>query len=266
MEFFGVGPAELLFLLVLGLIVVGPERLPDMARSAGRLVAWLMAWQQRSPEFQTIQQIRHDMQQEIVDLRDELMRTQKQLANSVQPLQETVPSLSKDLEKAAEAASRPRSPSPPAAPSSVRGSPVPTTGLSKRPQGTQESQESQGSPEGKGTAGVQGAAGSAGPEGAKEVKPDRSLQNGHTEASPTLLSRESPLAERADAEHEHNPLTEKKNQQEQQQDALLSEVQALRAEMQALKEHLCERGYLAADWPEPPAPSPVIPSREVSSS
>jgi sec-independent protein translocase protein TatB len=261
MEFFGVGPAELLFLLVLGLIVVGPERLPDMARSAGRLVAWLMAWQQRSPEFQTIQQIRHDMQQEIVDLRDELMRTQKQLANSVQPLQQTVPSLSKDLEKAAEAASRPRSPSPPAAPSSVRGSPVPTTGLSKRTQG------SQGSQEGKGTAGVQGPAESAGSAelgGTKEVKPDRSLQNGHTEASPTLLTGESPPAEPAEAEHEHEPVNEKKNQQEQ--DALLSEVQALRAEMQALKEHLRERGYLAADWPDAPAPSLAIPSREVSSS
>jgi sec-independent protein translocase protein TatB len=38
MDFLGVGPLELLVILVLALIVVGPERLPQLARSIGNTV------------------------------------------------------------------------------------------------------------------------------------------------------------------------------------------------------------------------------------
>lgn len=79
MNFLGVGPLELLLVLVIGLIVLGPERLQNLGRAAGKLVARLMAWQSQSPEAQLIQQIRSDFQQEIVDLRDELVRAKRQL-------------------------------------------------------------------------------------------------------------------------------------------------------------------------------------------
>ena len=38
MDFFGVGPLELLMLLVVGLIVLGPERLPEVAVKTGRFI------------------------------------------------------------------------------------------------------------------------------------------------------------------------------------------------------------------------------------
>ena len=38
MEFMGVGPTELLVVMVLALLVLGPQRLTQFARSAGRLV------------------------------------------------------------------------------------------------------------------------------------------------------------------------------------------------------------------------------------
>jgi sec-independent protein translocase protein TatB len=79
MNFFGVGPLELFFILILGLIVLGPERLPEVGRFIGRKMAELMAWQQQSPEAQMIQQIRKDVEQEIVELRDELVQARAQL-------------------------------------------------------------------------------------------------------------------------------------------------------------------------------------------
>ena len=41
MEVFGVGPGELLLILVLALVVLGPERLPEVASQLGRTVAEL---------------------------------------------------------------------------------------------------------------------------------------------------------------------------------------------------------------------------------
>lgn len=83
MNILGVGPAELLFILILGLLVIGPERLPEIAHSLGRLVARLMFWQQRSPEVRMFQQIRTEFEQEIQQLRDELAQTQQQLVSNL---------------------------------------------------------------------------------------------------------------------------------------------------------------------------------------
>lgn len=37
MDFMGIGPLELLLILLLGFLVLGPEKLPSMAAKAGRL-------------------------------------------------------------------------------------------------------------------------------------------------------------------------------------------------------------------------------------
>jgi sec-independent protein translocase protein TatB len=79
MDIFGVGPIEIIIILVLGLIVFGPERLPEVGRFLGKQLAKVMAWQQQSPEAQMIQQIRQDFEKEIVDLRDELVRARQQI-------------------------------------------------------------------------------------------------------------------------------------------------------------------------------------------
>ena len=41
MEIFGIGPWELLLLALIAFIVLGPERIPQVARTAGRLVRQL---------------------------------------------------------------------------------------------------------------------------------------------------------------------------------------------------------------------------------
>lgn len=79
MDIFGVSPIEIILILVLGLIVFGPERLPEIGRFLGRSLAKVMAWQQQSPEAQMIQQIRRDFDREIIELRDEIVRARQQL-------------------------------------------------------------------------------------------------------------------------------------------------------------------------------------------
>jgi sec-independent protein translocase protein TatB len=46
MDFLGVGPLELLVILIIALIVVGPERLPQIAQSIGKTVRDLRAMSQ----------------------------------------------------------------------------------------------------------------------------------------------------------------------------------------------------------------------------
>jgi Sec-independent protein translocase protein TatA len=75
----GLGLLEIFVILVVGLVVLGPERLQAMGRSAGRLLAQVLAWLQRSPEAQLVQEIQKDFEREIIELRDEIVRARKQL-------------------------------------------------------------------------------------------------------------------------------------------------------------------------------------------
>lgn len=93
MDFLGVGPAEFVFIFLILLVVVGPERLPEIGRFLGNQLARLMAWQAQSPEYQTVHQIHQDMQREIVDLRDEILRTRQQIASSAQSVHDEVRSI-----------------------------------------------------------------------------------------------------------------------------------------------------------------------------
>ncbi|MBP1466616.1 twin-arginine translocase TatA/TatE family subunit [Candidatus Chloroploca sp. M-50] len=77
MEFFNIHLTELLIIAGLALVIFGPERLPELGRFAGKHVARFLAWQQQSPEFQMINEVRAEFEQEIASLRDELVRTRK---------------------------------------------------------------------------------------------------------------------------------------------------------------------------------------------
>jgi sec-independent protein translocase protein TatB len=93
MNFFGIGVGELFFILVLGLLIIGPERLPNIARSLGQMIARLMAWQHNSPEIQMFHALRQDFEREIKEVRDELVLAQQQLQKNVQVLQDEQQSL-----------------------------------------------------------------------------------------------------------------------------------------------------------------------------
>ncbi|NTV62592.1 MAG: translocase [Oscillochloris sp.] len=79
MEIFNVSIPELILIAGLALVVFGPERLPEIGRLLGKQVAKLLAWQQNSPELQMLNEVRSEFETEIASLRDELVRTRKQL-------------------------------------------------------------------------------------------------------------------------------------------------------------------------------------------
>jgi sec-independent protein translocase protein TatB len=79
MNIFGIGPVEFLIIIVLGLVIFGPERLPGMGRSLGKMVARVLAWQYTSPEAQLLMELRRDLEKEITEIRDEMIRARQAL-------------------------------------------------------------------------------------------------------------------------------------------------------------------------------------------
>jgi sec-independent protein translocase protein TatB len=228
MNFLGVGPFELVLVLGLALIVLGPERMQEMGRTAGRLVARLLAWQQRSPEARMIQEIRQDFEREIVELRDELVRAKQQvdLSKEVQRLRQDANSIMSRKNLLSE---------PPA------DTPAATPPVSEQPARAANTQ-------------------AASPD-VTSPTPDeeRSIGGTHPYEHPTetrTVARRS--AKPAPASSKAVAPTAADYELLQQQ------VQALAATVQALQEQLREQGMLAPDWqppaqdtqPSPPSPSP----------
>jgi len=79
MEIFNIHLLEFLLIAGLGLIIFGPERLPEAGRFLGKQMARFLAWQQQSPELQMINEVRSELDREIASLRDELLKTRTQL-------------------------------------------------------------------------------------------------------------------------------------------------------------------------------------------
>jgi sec-independent protein translocase protein TatB len=275
MNFLGVGPFELILILVLGLVVLGPERLRTMGRSAGKLVAQLLAWQQQSPEAQMVQQIRDDFQREIVDLRDELVRARQQLDVSaeVQRLRaETgniMPKDIADLEARARASTpskadvtaettappEPATPEPAApepAPESAESKPAETPGAAPEPAPEPTSAASEPAPESAKPAETPNTA----PEPAA---PEPAQANGtaaeHAPAAPA--DDLAPAAGAALPEHIAPPTAE--------QEHLAHQIQALVADLHALQEQLRRRELLDADWQPPSANAAPPAERETLS-
>jgi sec-independent protein translocase protein TatB len=123
-EIFNIHIFELVMIAALGLIVFGPERLPEVGRFLGKQVARVLAWQQNSPEAQMITEIRSEFEREIVNLRDELSRTRKELDISadVQKLRDDTKALFDSTKDAVKDASKPA-----AAKAELVAAPEPTT-------------------------------------------------------------------------------------------------------------------------------------------
>ena len=75
MEFLGIGPAELLLILVIALIVVGPERLPEISRTIARTLNNLRAmsqtltseWQQELTAVNDLKTGAQELQQSLTE-------------------------------------------------------------------------------------------------------------------------------------------------------------------------------------------------------
>ena len=69
MNFLGIGPGEFFFVIILALIVLGPERLPGFARSLGKTIIRLRNWTNASPDAKVLLQLQQELQTEINDIR-----------------------------------------------------------------------------------------------------------------------------------------------------------------------------------------------------
>ena len=76
MEILGIGPGEFVFILIILLVVVGPERLPDLARQAGKLLVRGRNWLQSSPDAAMVMRARQEIEQELATLRTSLLEVQ----------------------------------------------------------------------------------------------------------------------------------------------------------------------------------------------
>jgi sec-independent protein translocase protein TatB len=76
MEILGIGPGEFLLIAVVLLVAVGPERLPTLARQAGRLLVRGRNWLQSSPDAALILRARQEIDQELATLRSSLLEVQ----------------------------------------------------------------------------------------------------------------------------------------------------------------------------------------------
>lgn len=96
MNFLGVGPGEIVLILIVLLVVVGPERLPALSRQAGQLLVHGRDWLQNKPEMELMMRARQELEGELEALksglrevqlvRDEVVGTAKQLTDSVNPM------------------------------------------------------------------------------------------------------------------------------------------------------------------------------------
>jgi sec-independent protein translocase protein TatB len=257
MNFLGVGPFELLLILIFGLIVLGPERLQQMGRSAGRLVARVLAWQQQSPEAQMVQQIQRDFQQEINELRTELVNARKQLnvSSELQQLRQDTDKLIANQQTEQTPVSEITEATPQSADPSTTQVPEPDTSPPVQP-GTVEHmpravKDRNGQAE---TVSQAEAVSPPSPEEppATEVAPPAPAPRHADKALDADFSGESPADE----------LTRPAPELE----SLSQQIQALVADMHALQKHLHDRGVLDQQW-QPPSehPEPATTEETVSS-
>ncbi len=76
MNILGIGPGELILIMIILLVVVGPERLPGLARQGGQMLVRARNWVQHSPDAAMVLRARQEIEQELSMLRSSLMEVQ----------------------------------------------------------------------------------------------------------------------------------------------------------------------------------------------
>jgi TatA/E family protein of Tat protein translocase len=75
-SFAGVGPAELLLILIVALVVFGPDRLPTLARDLGKTIG---KWKQALDEIQTVADAPADKLLELASKEEEMQESVQQV-------------------------------------------------------------------------------------------------------------------------------------------------------------------------------------------
>lgn len=104
MELLGVGPGEILLILVIMLLIFGPERLPEFARQAGRFVVRVRDWIQRSPDAAMVLRARAELESELQAIRAELTREVESVRQDLQNVRSDLADAGKLIEQSAQEA------------------------------------------------------------------------------------------------------------------------------------------------------------------
>jgi sec-independent protein translocase protein TatB len=72
MSFLGVGPAELLLILIVALVVFGPERLPKIAKDLGKAMG---KWKSALEEIQSVTDLSADKLLDVVAKEEEMQES-----------------------------------------------------------------------------------------------------------------------------------------------------------------------------------------------
>lgn len=243
MEILGIGPGEFLLILVVLLVAVGPERLPGLARHAGKLLVRGRNWLQSSPDAALILRARQEIEQELASIRSSLLEVQsvrdevlgaaKQLEDSVTSLASTKVPLDDIGTIAPPAVSgTPGSTAAPEAPTLDKPA-MPTVSV---PSTGSPSTSSPPAESGTGT----GPAAPPAPQPAPEIKLDQW----------SVARQPTPQATTPRA----NGASEASHTQDRSAAALESielRLQAIMADLHALQAQLKQRGALDDDWAPP---------------
>ena len=85
MEFMGIGPLEILLILILGFLFFGPEKLPEMAAKAGRLYRNL-----RKAKFDLSRSISEDLSSEKSTLSTDLSKIGKSITGDLSKMGKSI--------------------------------------------------------------------------------------------------------------------------------------------------------------------------------
>jgi sec-independent protein translocase protein TatB len=249
MNFLGIGPGELFLIVILLLVVVGPERLPGMARQAGRLLVTARNWLQTSPDAALVLRARQEIEQELLQLRTSLLE--------VQNVRNEVIDVARQIDEAVSPIAHMRPPSlsdlinPPAEPTFSVSNAGQTLLMTEDQAAAVPPADAQGGADIE-TTPAEAAAVDAAPEPAPAIE-------GMPELAPMVAQNGTTPAEVGGNGATRPPTAA-------EIDALGLRIQAVMADLFALQEQLKQRGLLAGDW-QPPShemqlPQPNMPMEE----
>lgn len=133
MNFFNIGPGEFFLVLVMALVIFGPQRLPEVARRAGKAVRdlrdmvnnldpeLLQDWREITEDLDSVREEVRSMRSDMLDIQKDLTAAAKDVGDSVddavKDATKTVNEVIKDKPGAAK--TPPKSPAPAAGPASA---------------------------------------------------------------------------------------------------------------------------------------------------
>jgi len=85
MDFMGIGPLELLLVLIIGFLLLGPDKLPEMAAKAGRLYRSL-----KKATFDLSKTITEDVSTEKKTLGEDLSSEKKTISQDLSNIRKTI--------------------------------------------------------------------------------------------------------------------------------------------------------------------------------